>query len=92
MDKFSLANPLFAAYAIAASVMILKVIAMAWLTVVRMTQERGGFRAPEDVKRTPLNPEPNPQQLAPNEFLYFATDQYVYGLIPFGPELSLIHI
>jgi hypothetical protein len=26
------------------------------------------------------------QQLAPNEFLYFATDQYVYGLIPFGPE------
>ena len=26
------------------------------------------------------------QQLAPNEFLYFATDKYVYGLIPFGPE------
>ncbi|TKB66938.1 MAG: hypothetical protein E8D52_14775 [Nitrospira sp.] len=26
------------------------------------------------------------QQLAPNEFLYFATDQYVYGLIPLGPE------
>ncbi|MGQ0556283.1 MAG: hypothetical protein ACT4PN_10135 [Nitrospiraceae bacterium] len=26
------------------------------------------------------------QQLAPNEFLYFATDQYVYGLIPFGHE------
>jgi hypothetical protein len=26
------------------------------------------------------------QQLAPNEFLYFATDRYVYGLIPFGPE------
>ncbi|MEK6786210.1 MAG: hypothetical protein AABY61_12090 [Nitrospirota bacterium] len=26
------------------------------------------------------------QQLAPNEFLYFATDRYMYGLIPFGPE------
>lgn len=26
------------------------------------------------------------QQLAPNEFLYFTTDQYVYGLIPLGPE------
>ncbi len=26
------------------------------------------------------------QQLAPNEFLYFSTDQYVYSLIPFGPE------
>ncbi|MBI5673271.1 MAG: hypothetical protein HZC50_08535 [Nitrospirae bacterium] len=24
------------------------------------------------------------QQPAPNEFVYFATDQYVYGLIPFG--------
>ena len=26
------------------------------------------------------------QQLAPNEFVYFATDKYVYSLIPFGPE------
>ncbi len=26
------------------------------------------------------------QQLAPNEFVYFATDRYVYGLIPFGPQ------
>jgi len=26
------------------------------------------------------------QQLAPNEFVYFATDKYVYGLIPNGPE------
>lgn len=26
------------------------------------------------------------QLLAPNEFVYFATDQYVYGLIPLGPE------
>ncbi len=26
------------------------------------------------------------QQLAPNEFVYFATDKYVYGLIPLSPE------
>ncbi|MGZ8385699.1 MAG: hypothetical protein ACXWWI_07005 [Nitrospira sp.] len=26
------------------------------------------------------------QQPAPNEFVYFATDQYVYGLIPFGAK------
>lgn len=26
------------------------------------------------------------QQLAPNEFLYFTTDQYIYNLIPFGHE------
>ncbi len=47
--------------------MILKVVAMSWLTVVRMMGAKGGFRAPEDLKKTPLNPAPNPQQLAPNE-------------------------
>jgi hypothetical protein len=26
------------------------------------------------------------QQLAPNEFVYFATDKYVYGLTPLGPK------
>ena len=67
MDKLSLANPLFATYTIAASLMILKTVAMAWLTVWRMTQEKGGFRAPEDVKKTALNPDPNPAQLLPNE-------------------------
>ena len=67
MDKLSLHDPLFATYVIAATLMILKVIAMAWLTVIRMTQAKGGFRSPEDVKKTALNPEPNPAQLAPNE-------------------------
>ena len=67
MDKLSLANPLFATYTIAATLMILKVVAMAWLTVLRMTQEKGGFRAPEDLRKTALNPAPNPGQLAPNE-------------------------
>jgi glutathione S-transferase len=67
MDKLSLQNPLFATYVIVATLMILKVVAMAWLTVVRMTQAKGGFRSPEDLKKTPLNPEPHPAQLAPNE-------------------------
>ena len=31
---------------------------MSWLTVVRMMQVKGGFRSPEDIKKTPLNPEP----------------------------------
>ena len=67
MDKLSLQDPLFSTYIIAATLMILKVVAMAWLTVVRMTQAKGGFRSPEDLKKTPLNPEPNSLQLAPNE-------------------------
>jgi glutathione S-transferase len=67
MDKLTLQNPLFATYAIAAAIMILKAVAMSWLTVVRMMQENGGFRAPEDLRKTPLNPEPDPKQLLPNE-------------------------
>lgn len=67
MDKLSLQNPIFATYVIAATIMILKAVAMSWLTVVRMMQENGGFRAPEDLRKTPLNPNPDPHQLLPNE-------------------------
>ena len=67
MDKISLQNPLFATYAIAATLMILKVVAMSWLTVVRMTQVKGGYRSPEDLRKTPLNPSPNPKQLDRND-------------------------
>jgi glutathione S-transferase len=67
MEKLSLQNPVFTTYVIAASIMILKAISMSWLTVLRMMQEKGGFRSPEDIRKTPLNPEPNPKQLEPNE-------------------------
>jgi glutathione S-transferase len=67
MDKLSLQNPLFATYVIAATLMILKVVAMSWLTVIRMTQVKGGFRSPEDLRKTPLNPSPDPKQLDRND-------------------------
>ena len=67
MDKLSLHDPLFAAYAIAAGLMILKAVAMSWLTVVRMMEVKGGYRSPEDLLKTPLNPAPDPAQLLPNE-------------------------
>jgi glutathione S-transferase len=67
MNMLSLQNPLFATYVVAATLMILKVVSMSWLTVVRMMRENGGFRAPEDLRKTPLNPNPDPKQLAPNE-------------------------
>ena len=67
MDKLSLQNPLFATYVIAATLMILKVVAMSWLTVVRMMQVNGGYRSPEDLRKTPLNPSPDPKQLERNE-------------------------
>jgi len=67
MDILNLKNPLFATYAIAACLMILKAVGMSWLTVVRMIQAKGGFRSPEDLRKTPLNPDPDPKQLQPDE-------------------------
>lgn len=67
MDKLSLHDPLFATYVIAATLMILKAVSMSWLTVVRMMTVRSGFRSPEDLRRTPLNPAPHASQLAPDE-------------------------
>jgi glutathione S-transferase len=64
---FSLSNPVVATYVIAAALMVLKAVGMSWLTVQRMLAANGGFRSPEDLRKTPLNPHPDPSQLAPNE-------------------------
>ena len=61
------ANPLFSTYAVAAAIMVLKAASMSWLTVARMLKANGGFRSPEDIRKTPMNPTPDPAQLAPNE-------------------------
>ncbi|HOY76762.1 MAG TPA: MAPEG family protein [Hyphomonadaceae bacterium] len=67
MTEFSLQNPVFATYVVAACLMILKAVAMSWLTVVRMVGANGGFRNPEDMKKTPMNPNPHANQTAPIE-------------------------
>jgi glutathione S-transferase len=63
----NLHGPLFATYVVAASLIILKAVAMSWLTVFRMVKAQGGYRSPEDIRKTPLNPAPDPAQLLPNE-------------------------
>ena len=67
MPLLSFDNPVFAAFAISAAIMVLKAVAMSWLTVVRMMQVNSGFRSPEDLRRTLLNPTPDPKQLLPDE-------------------------
>lgn len=67
MDRLSLHDPLFATYVVAATIMILKAVGMSWLTVLRMMQTKGGFRSPEDLRKTILNPAPHPGQVGPNE-------------------------
>ena len=65
----SLENPVFFAYVLAASIMLLKLLLQPWMTVYRMMKVSGGFRSPEDAKKSPLNPNPEPGQLAPNEYV-----------------------
>ena len=69
MEKLTLQNPVFATYVIAATLIILKGVGMSWLTVIRMMQVKGGFRSPEDLRKTTLNPEPDPKQIGPNDYV-----------------------
>lgn len=69
MVHLNFGDPLFATYVISATIMILKAVSMSWLTVVRMMQVKGGFRSPEDLRKTPLNPDPKPSQTEPNEYV-----------------------
>ena len=62
-------NPVFFTYALAASIMLLKLLLQPWMTVVRMMSVRAGFRSPEDAKKSPLNPNPDPSQIEPNEYV-----------------------
>jgi len=65
----SLDNPVFHTYVVAACIMILKLMLQPWMTVVRMMRAGAGFRSPEDLKKTPLNPRPQPVQLEVNEYV-----------------------
>jgi glutathione S-transferase len=67
MTALNLTDPLFATYVVAASLIILKAVGMSWLTVVRMMKENGGFRSPEDIRKTMFNPDPSPAQLERND-------------------------
>ena len=59
-------DPIVQTYVIAASIMCLKMLLQAWITVFWMIKVKGGYLHPEDIKKTTLNPEPNPDQLKPN--------------------------
>ncbi len=52
ISSLSLENPVFWTYALAASIMLLKLMLQPWMTVVRMRKVNGGFRNPEDAKKS----------------------------------------
>ena len=69
MGALDPANPVFAIYAVSAALMVLKIMGQGWMTVVRMMRVRRGFASPEDLRRTTLNPEPDPGQLELDDYV-----------------------
>lgn len=67
MSPYTLDNPVLATYTVAAGLATLKMIGHAFFTVHRMMCTRGGLVSPEDLRRTLLNPNPDPSQLGPND-------------------------
>jgi glutathione S-transferase len=57
----SLQNPI--------SIMLLKLMIQPWITVQRMMKVGGGYRSPEDAKKSPLNPVPREGQLDVDEYV-----------------------
>lgn len=69
MSLLTFENPVFRCFAVAAALMIVKMMTQGWITVFRMLSINGGFRYPEDARKSPTNPHPSPEQLLPNEYV-----------------------
>jgi glutathione S-transferase len=69
MNLLTFDNSVFRWYAIAASIMIVKMMSQGWITVFRMIKVNGGFRYPEDARKGSANPRPRPDQLLPDEYV-----------------------
>ncbi|MEJ2030112.1 MAG: hypothetical protein P8X66_09665 [Maritimibacter sp.] len=69
METLSLQNPVFATYAIAAMLGVLKVMGQGWMTVYRMMKVDAGYASPEDLRPGPLNRAPSPEQLEVNDYV-----------------------
>jgi len=69
LAQYSIENPVFVTYLIAAALMVLKIMGQGWMTVYRMMKVKGGFASPEDLRPGPLNTAPEPQQIELNDYV-----------------------
>jgi glutathione S-transferase len=69
MSLLTFDNLVFRYYAVAAALMIVKMMSQGWITVFRMIKVNGGFRYPEDAQQSLSNPHPGKEQLLPNEYV-----------------------
>ena len=66
MPLLTMENPVFTAYAVAAALMILKLMVQGWVTVSLMVRRDAGLLNPEDLRHSPANRNPRPEQLDPH--------------------------
>jgi uncharacterized MAPEG superfamily protein len=69
MNVFSMENPVFVTYVIAAAIMVLKIMGQGWMTVYRMLISDSGLASPEDLQVGLINRNPRPEQLEPNDYV-----------------------
>jgi glutathione S-transferase len=69
MSLLTMDNPVFVTYAIAAAIMILKIMGQGWMTVYRMLKVDAGWATPEDMRGGLINRNPRPGQLDPNDYV-----------------------
>ncbi|TYB83415.1 MAPEG family protein [Oceaniovalibus sp. ACAM 378] len=62
-STLTMENPVFAAYAVASALMLLKLMGQGWVTVALMLRTDGGLLNPEDLRTTVANRNPRPEQL-----------------------------
>jgi len=69
MGELNLENPVFQTYAVAAALMVLKIMLQGWMTVYRMMKCNAGLVSPEDLQKGPINRSPDPSQLEVNDYV-----------------------
>jgi glutathione S-transferase len=69
MTVWSMENPVFVTYMIAAAIMILKIMGQGWMTVFRMLKSDSGLVSPEDLQTGLINRNPRPEQLEINDYV-----------------------
>ena len=69
MNTIAIENPVFCTYAIAASLMVLKIMGQGWMTVYRMLKSDSGLASPEDLQVGMINKNPRPEQLEVNDYV-----------------------
>lgn len=69
MINYSMENPVFVTYMIAAAIMVLKIMGQGWMTVYRMLKSNSGLASPEDLQVGIINKAPQASQLEINDYV-----------------------